>query len=98
MENIFNTENMANLGETVEKKISAISPNTLLCAGAGSLFLAATLKLAGKGHAGSFFGKWAIPLLAIGCYKKYSDFSNSKTNNDKEEEKGIQTDYSIAST
>lgn len=98
MENIFNTENLGNLGETVEKKISGISPNILLCAGAGSLFLAATLKLAGKGNAGSFFGKWAIPLLAVGCYKKYSDFSASQTNDDDKEEEGIQTDYSIAST
>ena len=98
MESIFNTENMGNLRETLEKKFSGLSSNTFLCAGAGTLFLAATLKLAGKSQASSFFGKWAIPLLAIGCYKKYSDSSVSKTN-DTIEEKENQTDYdSIAST
>lgn len=99
MENIFNTESMENLGETLEQKFSGLSSNTFLCAAAGSLFLAATLKLTGNGQAGSFFGKWAIPLLAIGCYKKYSDFSNSQTNDNKNEEKDNVTDnYPIAST
>lgn len=101
MENIFNTENIGNIGETLEKKISGLSSHTFLCAAAGSLLLAGTLKLAGKGQASSFFGKWAIPLLAIGVYKKYSDFSASQSNSTKEdakEEKEIQTDDSIAST
>jgi hypothetical protein len=99
MENIFNPENIENFGETLEKKFSSLSSNTFLCAGAGSLFLAATLKLAGKSQASSFFGKWAIPLLAIGCYKKYSNSSVSKTNEKKEEEKEKQIDNDpIAST
>ena len=97
MENIFNTENIGNLGETLENKFSGLSSNTFLCAGAGSLFLAATLKLAGKDQASSFFGKWAIPLLAIGCYKKYSDSSASKTN-DKEEKENVTDNDPIAST
>jgi hypothetical protein len=97
MEKIFNTENMGNLGETLENKFSGLSSNTFLCAGAGSLFLAATLKLAGKGQASSFFGKWAIPLLAIGCYKKYSDSSTFKTN-DKEEKENVTDNDPIAST
>jgi hypothetical protein len=67
MENIFNSENIENFEGTVEKKFSGLTSNTFLCAGAGSLFLAA-LKLAGKNKACSFFEKWAIPLLAIGCY------------------------------
>lgn len=99
MENIFNPENMGSITETLEEKFSGLSSNTLLCAGAGSLFLAGTLKLAGKGQASSFFEKWVIPLLAIGCYKKYSDSSFSKTNENKEREKENQTDYDlIAST
>jgi len=98
MENIFNTENLGNFGETVEKKFSGLSSNTFLCAGAGSLFLAATLKLAGKGSASSFFGKWAIPLLAIGCYKKYSDSSVSKSNDNKNEQESVTDNDPIAST
>ncbi|MBF4465142.1 hypothetical protein [Flavobacterium sp. LC2016-12] len=99
MENIFNTENLANLGQTLEKKFSGISSNTFLCVGAGSLFLAATLKLAGNGSAGSFFGKWAIPLLAIGCYKNYSDSSVSQTTSNKNAEKeSVADNDSIAST
>ncbi|KQW99581.1 hypothetical protein [Flavobacterium sp. Root420] len=99
MENIFNPENMGNIGETLENKFSGLSSNTFLCAGAGSLFLAATLKLAGKGLASSLFAKGAIPLLAIGCYKKYSDSPVSKTNENKEEEKENQIDNDpIAST
>lgn len=99
MENIFNSENIENLSETLKNKFSGLSSNAFLCAGAGSLFLAATLKLAGKGSAGSFFGKWAIPLLAIGCYKKYSDSSVSQTTNNKNAEKESATDNdSIASS
>ena len=98
MENIFNTENLGNFGETVEKKFSGLSSNTFLCAGAGSLFLAATLKLAGKGQASSFFGKWAIPLLAIGFYKKYSDSSVSKSNDNKNEQESVTDNDPIAST
>jgi hypothetical protein len=97
MENIFNSENMGNLGETLEKKFSVLSSKTLLCAGAGSLFLAGTLKLAGKGRASSLFAKGAIALLAIGCYKKYSDSSFSKTNKEGEKENLTDNDP-IAST
>ena len=97
MENIFNSENIGNIGETVEKKLSGVSSNTFLCAAAGSLLLAATLKLTGNGQASTFFGKWAVPLLAIGCYKKYSNSSFSKTN-DNTEVKESQIDDPIAST
>lgn len=92
MENIFNSEKMGDLGETLEKKFSGLSSKTLLCAGAGSLFLA------GKGRASSLFAKGAIALLAIGCYKKYSD-SSSKTNENIEGEKENLADNDpIAST
>jgi len=97
MENIFNSENIGNIGETVEKKLSGVSSNTLLCAAAGSLLLAATLKLTGNSQASTFFGKWAVPLLVIGCYKKYSNSSFSKTN-DNTEVKESQIDDPIAST
>lgn len=99
MENIFNSEKMGDLGETLEKKFSGLSSKTLLCAGAGSLFLAGTLKLAGKGRASSLFAKGAIALLAVGCYKKYSDSSSSKTNENIEGEKENLADNDpIAST
>lgn len=99
MENIFNTEGIENLGENLEKKFSGLTSNTYLCAAAGSLLLAATLKLAGKKQAGSFFSKWTIPLLAIGCYKKYSDASILKTNADEnKDDKETLADDSIAST
>jgi hypothetical protein len=84
MENIFNPETLENFGETLEKKAAGLSANTFLCAAAGALLLAATLKIAGKDQAGSFFGKWAIPLLAIGCYKKFSDSSVSNENGENE--------------
>ena len=97
MENIFNSENIGNIGETVEKKLSGVSSNTFLCAAAGSLLLAATLKLTGNAQASTFFGKWAVPLLAIGCYKKYSNSSFSKTSDNKGVNES-QIDDPIAST
>ncbi|MDR7370173.1 hypothetical protein [Flavobacterium aquidurense] len=84
MKTIFNSGNLENFGETLESKVSGISANTFMGAAAGSLLLAATLKLAGQNQAGSFLGKWAFPLLAIGCYKK---FSNSSLFNDKKQER-----------
>lgn len=97
MENIFNPENIGNIGETLEKQISGVPSNTFLCAGAGSLLLAGTLKLAGNVQASTFFGKWAVPLLVIGCYKKYSETSISKTNGTTEVKQN-QIDDPIAST
>lgn len=85
MENIFNTETLGNLSETLEKKASGLSANSFICAAAGSFLLSATLKLAGNNQASAFFGKWTIPLLAIGCYKKYSNSSLSNENQEKQE-------------
>ena len=88
METIFNSGNLENLGETVETKISGLSANNFIGAAVGSLLLAATLKLAGQNQAGSFLGKWAFPLLAIGCYKK---FSNSSFINKDEKQENNET-------
>lgn len=93
MENIFNQEKLEEFTGTLQSKASAISPNTFICAGAGSLFLGAALKLAGKKQASSFFGKWAIPLLAIGCYKKY--YNSTFAEDDEELQKNSPEDQNI---
>ena len=99
MENIFSPEKMGNLGEKVDQKFSGLSANTFFCAGGGSLLLAAALKLAGKNQASSFVGKWAVPLLAIGCYKKVSGSASTKSEDDGESGKDFLVDYDpIAST
>lgn len=100
MENIFSPEKMGIFGENVEKKFSGLSAKPFLYAGAGSLLIAAALKLAGNTQASSFFGNSAIPLLAIACYKKASGSSASKSNSsDTEKDKGYLSDNDpIAST
>lgn len=100
MENILNPEKIKKFGENVEKKFSGLSAKPFLYAGAGSLLLAAALKLAGNGHASSFFRKSAIPLLAMACYKKVSASSSTSTNSsDTEKDKGYLSDNDpIAST
>lgn len=100
MENIFNPEKTGIFGGNIEKKFSGLSAKPFLYAGAGSLLLAAALKLAGNGQASSFFGKSAIPLLAMACYKKASASSSASTNSsDTEKDKEYLSDNdSIAST
>lgn len=76
MENIFNPQTRENPGYLAEKNSSPISVNKILYCAAGSLLLGATLKIAGKRSVGSWIAKWALPLLAVGCYKKFSHSSS----------------------
>ncbi|TPG45270.1 hypothetical protein EAH81_01320 [Flavobacterium pectinovorum] len=76
MENILNPQTRENPGYYSEKKTSPISVNKILYCAAGSFLLGATLKIAGKRSVGSWIAKWALPLLAVGCYKKLSHSSS----------------------
>lgn len=85
MENIFNPQTRENPGYLAAKNISPISVNKILYCAAGSLLLGTTLKIAGKRSVGSWIAKWALPLLAVGCYKKFShSSSDSQTEQQKE--------------
>lgn len=77
MENLINQENLENIKETIENKITNVSANHILCAGAGALILSSGLKLLGSNPAGSLIAKLSIPLVAIGLYKKYKEYSQS---------------------
>jgi hypothetical protein len=72
MENPFNPKTPENIGYGVEEKITPISPNKILYAAGSSFLVGAALKIAGKRKAGSFISKWALPLLALGCYRKFA--------------------------
>lgn len=74
----MNRENLENIRDKIDNKLSGISANNLLCAGAGAFILSSGLKMLGNDQAGSFVGKLFIPLLAIGLYKKYKDHSRSQ--------------------
>jgi hypothetical protein len=76
MENLINQENLDALTETMEDKLG-VTANHLLCAGAGAWLLSSGLKMAGKDQAGSLVGKLSVPLIAIGLYKKYKEYSGT---------------------
>ena len=86
MENIFNPKTRENWGNVLESKTSELPANKILCAAAGSFLLGTTLKIAGQRKIGSFIGSFALPLLALGAYRKYSASSSSKTENENETE------------
>jgi hypothetical protein len=90
MENIFNPQTRENLGYYAEKEITPISSNKILCFAAGSFLVGKTLKAAGKSTAGSFIGKLALPLLALGFYRKFTDGSELKLKQNEEENKEQQ--------
>ncbi|MDA6070246.1 hypothetical protein NJT12_11515 [Flavobacterium sp. AC] len=84
MENIFNPKTRENIGYGIKEKPDGISANKILYATAGSLLLGLTLKIAGKRKTASSIGKWALPLLALGGYKKFSGSNASKTEENAE--------------
>jgi hypothetical protein len=84
MENLINQENLENIKETIENKITNVSANHILCAGAGALILSSGLKLLGSYPAGSLIAKLSIPLVAIGLYKKYKEYSQSASESESE--------------
>lgn len=77
MENVINQGNLENIKETIENKLTGISANHLLCAGAGAFILSSGFKMLGNEQTGSFIKKLFIPLIAVGLYKKYKEHSQS---------------------
>lgn len=72
-------ENLKNIRETIDNKLTGISANHLFCAGAGAFLLSSGFKMLGSAQTGSFVGKFFIPLIAVGLYKKYKEHSESKS-------------------
>lgn len=79
MENLINQENLKNIRESIDNKLTGISANHLLCAGAGAFILSSGFKMLGSAQTGSFIGKFFIPLIAVGLFKKYKERSGSKS-------------------
>lgn len=73
---IFNPKTRENIGYGIKEETTPMSPNKLILAAGGSLLVGGALKMAGKRTAASVIGKFALPLLALGFYRK---FSSSKT-------------------
>ncbi|MFH6995031.1 hypothetical protein [Flavobacterium sp. FlaQc-48] len=72
---LFNPKTKENTGYGVKEEITPISPNKLIIAASGSLIVGGVLKIAGKRTAASLIGKLALPLLALGCYRKFTSSS-----------------------
>lgn len=77
---LFNPKTPENTGYGVKKETTPVSANKLIMAAGGSLLLGGALKMAGKRKAASIISKIALPLLAIGCYRK---ITSSNINTDK---------------
>lgn len=69
---LFNPKTPDNVGYGEKEKITPMSPNKLILAAGGSLLVGGALKMAGKKSAASLIGSIALPLLALGCYRKFS--------------------------
>lgn len=58
------------VAEMLEEQTAKIPSDVYLWAAIGSMALSAGLFMAGKKHAGIFFGQWTSSLLIIGLYNK----------------------------
>jgi hypothetical protein len=72
---LFNPKTPENIGYGIKEETTPMSPNKLIIAASGSLLVGGILKIAGKSTAASVIGKFALPLLALGCYRKYASSS-----------------------
>ncbi|SHM74645.1 hypothetical protein [Flavobacterium chilense] len=72
MGNIFNPKTKENTGYGAKEEITPVSPEKLIIAASGSLLVGGALKLAGKHKTASLISKFALPLLALGCYRKFT--------------------------
>jgi hypothetical protein len=58
------------VAKMIEEQTAKIPSDVYLWAAVGSMALSAGLFMAGRKHAGLFFGQWAPSLLVIGLYNK----------------------------
>jgi len=75
MGNIFNPKTKENTGYGLKEETTPVSPEKLIIAASGSLIVGGALKLVGRHKAASLISKFALPLLVLGCYRKFT--SNS---------------------
>ena len=69
---LFNPKTKEDTGYGVKEETTPMSPNKLIMAAGGTLLVGGVLKMVGKRNAASIIGKIALPLLALGCYRKFS--------------------------
>jgi UDP-3-O-acyl-N-acetylglucosamine deacetylase len=80
MENLLNQENLEDIREFIENKISDVPGELILCGAVGTLLLSAYLNKTGHKLSASMIGKLAIPIIGIGL-AKYKDFLKSEMEN-----------------
>jgi len=77
MENLINQENLEDIREFIESKISDVPGELILFGAIGSLLLSSYLNKTGHVQAGSMIGKLSIPIIGIGL-AKYKDVLKSQ--------------------
>lgn len=80
MENLINQENLEDIREFIENKISDVPGELILFGAIGSLLLSSYLNKTGHKQAGSMIGKLSIPIIGIGL-AKYKDLLKSELEN-----------------
>ncbi len=76
MENLINQENLENIREFIEDKISDVPGEVILFGAVGALLLSSYLNKTGHKKAGSVIGNLSIPIIGIGL-AKYKDLLKS---------------------
>ncbi|MBF4494235.1 hypothetical protein IRZ83_13385 [Flavobacterium sp. JLP] len=80
MENLINQENLEDIREFIEDKISDVPGELILFGAVGALLLSSYLNKNGHKQAGSVIGKLTIPIIGIGV-AKYKDLLKSELEN-----------------
>lgn len=80
MENLISPENLEDIREIIESKISDIPGEAILIGAVGALLLSSYLNKTGHEQAGSIIGKLSIPIIGIGL-AKHKDLIKSEIQN-----------------
>lgn len=83
MENFINQENLEEIKEIIQNKISDVPGELILFGAVGALLLSSYLNKTGHQQAGSIIGNLSIPIIGIGL-AKYKDSIKSGIENFQE--------------
>jgi len=78
MENLINDENLENIRELIESKISDVPGELILFGAVGALLLSSYLNKTGHKQAGNVIGNLSIPIIGIGI-AKYKDLLKTES-------------------
>ncbi len=78
MENLINDENLENIRELIESKISDVPGELILFGAVGALLLSSYINKTGHKQAGTVIGNLSIPIIGIGI-AKYKDLLKTES-------------------